>query len=69
MTGHNETSTSQRDAEFIEEKINLYDLKDLDLWESFQEDFASFTTERFAAASRPIIQMLRTFLRKRGVYV
>ncbi|KAI0992864.1 hypothetical protein K3495_g15320, partial [Podosphaera aphanis] len=72
MSDNNETSVSLKDAEFIENRINLYekcDLKDLDLWESFQEDFAPFTTERFTAASRPIIQMLRTFLRKRGVYV
>lgn len=57
---------------YIDEKLHIYekyDLQDLDLWESFQEDFKNFTPEIFAQATRPVLLMLRKFLRQRGVYV
>jgi hypothetical protein len=44
-------------------------MKNNDLWEQYQEDFADFTEATFKACDRIATYNLRTFLRHRGVWV
>lgn len=46
-----------------------YDFKDLDLWDSYKEDFKDWTEDDFNLAGHHETRKVRTFLRKRGVWV
>ena len=46
-----------------------YNFRDLDLWESFREDFKGFKEDDFKQTSIHCQRKLREFLRKRGVWV
>ena len=58
--------------DFIKFKLEEYEevgLMNDDLWETFKEDFDSFTETIFKSANQQFIRKLRTHLRKYGVWV
>jgi len=66
-----EGSTDQEINDYIQHKINTYESNDRPtdglLWESYQDDFETFTTSTFSQANRPILRNLQDYLRTRGV--
>ena len=66
------TGTSQRDDKIIMEALKVWEefgFEDMSLWETFQEDFESFTEEDFKLASTHHIRKLRDYPRKFGVWI
>ena len=64
-------SPEELDA-LIEWRLQVYGQKrwrDWQLWNNFQEDFATFTKETFKVAAPGVIRDLRDFLRANGVFV
>ena len=58
--------------DFIKFKLEEYEevgLMNDDLWETFKEDFDSFTETIFKSANQQFIRKLRTHLRKYGVWI
>ena len=59
-------------CEFIQVRVKQYELgklQDTELWETFKEDFSSFTEDHFKQCGNQIILPLRNHLRRYGVAV
>lgn len=75
MTDASETLSRGRTvAEIIDDALKIwekYDFKDDDLWEAYRDEFANFSENDFkpASVSNSEIRRLRSFLRKRGVWI
>ena len=67
------SATPQQDVTKIIDKVlkvwEKYSFKDIDLWETFQEDFEDFTEEDFRSANNYNTQRLWNVLQKYGVEV
>jgi hypothetical protein len=60
---------NQRD-EFIRRKMTELDcFYDIELWESFQEEFVDWTRRDFELASTSCCRAFRTYLRRKGVWI
>lgn len=58
--------------DLIKEKVKEYfnfGLKDINLWEAFQDDFGHLNEKEFQAIPPTTLRYLRTFLRSHGVWV
>ena len=67
-TSHDIKNAVERITQTIEAYEN-HDFEDFDLWETFREDFEDFTEEDFKSAGTHWLRQLRSFLRKRGVWI
>ena len=55
--------------DYIRETYVYYDLQDIDLWESYADDFGGFTQEVLEPVDRRCLRKLRATLRQYGVWV
>ena len=49
------------------EEYNIYNYKDVALWEAFTNDFQTFSVNSFKTCNQSILRNLREFLRQRRV--
>jgi len=65
-------ATKQHRDLYLKMRLRKYDksnLQDLDLWDQYREDFASWTSRHFQTANNRHTRSLRILLRSHGVLV
>jgi hypothetical protein len=70
MTGDRFIEENNQRDEFIKKQMTELDcFQDIDLWESFQEEFVDWTRRDFELASISCCRAFRTYLRRKGVWI
>ena len=72
-TGINATATDIKEVKaFVDQRLSIYKengWKGFDLWESFVDDFESFTKDILDSLGKDRLKKIRDYLRENGVYI